>query len=247
MRWLDDVPDHITARVVARCGTPHPFADLDPRRTALVVVDLQNAFMDDEVGHAVCPMARDIVPDVNRLAAAVRASGGGVFWIMNTLDTRASAEWSVSQAMMTPAARARREAAMSEGSKGQELWPDLDVRPEDEIVRKYRFSAFLPGASDLPYRLRSRGFDTVLITGTVTNVCCESSARDAMMTNFRTVMVTDANAAMTMEEHRASLLAFYAIFGDVMDTDFVDAAVDAECWVVPWVTRSHSAGGASVD
>jgi ureidoacrylate peracid hydrolase len=185
------------------------------------VVDLQNAFMDDAVGHAVCPMARDIVPEVNRLAAAVRASGGGVFWIMNTFDARASQEWSVSHAMLTPAARARREAAMSEGSKGQELWPELDVRPEDEIVRKYRFSAFLPGASDLPYRLRSRGFDTVLITGTVTNVCCESSARDAMMTNFRTVMVTDANAAMTMEEHRASLLAFYAIFGDVMDTDFV--------------------------
>ena len=95
------------------------------------------------------------------------------------------------------------------------------MRPEDEIVRKYRFSAFLPGTSELPYRLRARGFDTVLITGTVTNVCCESSARDAMMTNFKTIMVSDANAAMTMEEHNASLIAFYAIFGDVMDTEFV--------------------------
>src|SRR4051812_10608769 len=92
---------------------------------------------------------------------------------------------------------------------------------EDEIVRKYRFSAFLPGTCELPYRLRARGFDTVLITGTVTNVCCESSARDAMMTNFKTIMVSDANAAMTMEEHNASLAAFYAIFGDVMDADFV--------------------------
>ena len=79
----------------------------------------------------------------------------------------------------------------------------------------------MPGTCDLPYRLRARQFDTVLITGTVTNVCCESSARDAMMTNFKTVMVSDANAAMTMEEHNASLVAFYAIFGDVMDTDFV--------------------------
>ena len=97
----------------------------------------------------------------------------------------------------------------------------LDVRPEDEIVRKYRFSAFMPGTCELPYRLRARGFDTVLITGTVTNVCCESSARDAMMTNFKTIMVSDANAALTMEEHNASLVAFYATFGDVMDTDFV--------------------------
>jgi ureidoacrylate peracid hydrolase len=173
------------------------------------------------VGHAVCPMAREIVPNVNRLASVVRATGGGVFWIKNTFDERSAIDWSNAHAMLTPHSRARRTEAMSEGTKGQELWPELDVRPEDEIVRKYRFSAFLPGTSELPYRLRARGFDTVLITGTVTNVCCESSARDAMMTNFKTIMVSDANAAMTMEEHQASLIAFYAIFGDVMDTDFV--------------------------
>jgi ureidoacrylate peracid hydrolase len=220
MTWFE-VPDAVTARVVARCGVVHPHTDLDPHRTALIVVDLQNAFMDDEVGHAVCPMAREIVPNVNRLASVVRAAGGGVFWIKNTFDERSAIDWSNAHAMLTPESRARRTAAMSEGTKGQELWPELDVRQEDEIVRKYRFSAFLPGTSELPYRLRARGFDTVLITGTVTNVCCESSARDAMMTNFKTIMVSDANAAMTMEEHQASLIAFYAIFGDVMDTDFV--------------------------
>ncbi len=215
-----DIPASIAARVMARYGVEHPHAELDPSRTALVVIDLQNAFMDDAVGHAVCPAARDIVPAVNRLAAAVRATGGGVFWIKNTHDGRSALEWSNADAMLSPAMRLRRAEAMSEGSKGHDLWPELDVRPEDEIVRKYRFSAFLPGTSELPYRLRSRGFDTVLITGTVTNVCCESSARDAMMSNFKTIMITDANAAMTAEEHQASLIAFYLIFGDVMDTDF---------------------------
>ena len=216
-----EIPAHFTERVIRRCGRAHPHEDLHPERTALVVIDLQNAFMDEEVGHAVCPMARDIVPTVNHLAAAVRAAGGGVFWIKNTYDSRSAVEWSQSDAMLTDAARARRVAAMSEGSKGHDLWPDLDVRPGDEIVRKYRFSAFLPGTCDLAYRLRARGFDTVLITGTVTNVCCESSARDAMMMNFRTIMVTDANAALTIEEHQASLLSFYNIFGDVMDSDFI--------------------------
>ena len=214
-------PSSIVQRVVARRGSEHIFADLDPKRTALVVIDLQNAFMDDEVGHAVCPAARDVVPAVNRLAGALRATGGAVFWVKNTFDETCLTEWSVMQDISTPAMRARRAAAMSEGTKGHDLWPALDVRPEDEILKKNRFSAFLPGASDLPERLRARGFDTVLITGTVTNVCCESSARDAMMTNFKTVMVSDANAAMTMEEHNASLVAFYAIFGDVMDTEFV--------------------------
>ena len=214
-------PPSIIERVVARRGTEHIFADLDPKRTALVVVDLQNAFMDDEVGHAVCPAARDIVPAVNRLAAATRASGGAVFWIKNTFDETCLTEWSVMQDISTPEGRAKRAAAMSENTKGHELWPTLDVRPEDEIVKKYRFSAFLPGASDLPARLRARGFDTVLITGTVTNVCCESSARDAMMSNFRVIMVSDGNAALTQAEHEASLTAFYLTFGDVMDTDMI--------------------------
>jgi ureidoacrylate peracid hydrolase len=214
-------PPSIVRRVVARRGSEHIFSDLDPKRTALVVIDLQYAFMDDAIGHAVCPAARDIVPAVNRLAGAVRASGGGVFWIKNTFDEACLTEWSVMQDMATQAARAKRAAALSEGTKGHDLWPTLDVKPEDEILKKFRFSAFLPGASTLPERLKARGFDTVLITGTVTNVCCESSARDAMMSNFRVVMISDGNAAATPEEHEASLTAFYLTFGDVMDTDMV--------------------------
>src|SRR5580698_3547351 len=111
-------PPAIVERVTARRGTEHVFWDLDPRRTALVVVDLQNAFMDDAVGHAVCPMARDIVPAVNRLAAATRDAGGAVFWIKNTFDKTCEVEWSVMQDMATPEARARRAAAMSENTTG---------------------------------------------------------------------------------------------------------------------------------
>src|ERR1700753_2765982 len=98
---------------------------------------------------------------------------------------------------------AKRIAALTEGSLGHNLWPTLEVKPEDETVLKYRFSAFIPGTCDLADRLRARGFDTVLITGTVTNVCCESSARDAMMLNFKTIMVSDGNAAMSQAEHDA--------------------------------------------
>ena len=219
------IPDDIVRRVVERRGSEHCFAELDPARTALVVIDLQRAFMDDAVGHAVCPAARDIVPSVNRLAAAVRETGGGVFWVKNTHDEGCLREWSVAHAMATAQMRDKRIGAMSEGTPGHELWPALDVKPEDEVVNKYRFSAFLPGMSELPARLRARGFDTVLITGTVTNVCCESSARDAMMTNFRTIMVSDGNAAQSQAEHEASLAAFYNVFGDVMDTDMIIAAL----------------------
>ena len=76
--------------------------------------------------------------------------------------------------------------------------------------------------------LRDRGLDTILVTGTVTNVCCESTARDAMMLNFRTVMVTDGNAAVTDEDHNASLAAFYLTFGDIMSTDMLIALPRAQ-------------------
>jgi ureidoacrylate peracid hydrolase len=88
-------------------------------------------------------------------------------------------------------------------------------------VEKTRFSAFIQGSSNLVEVLRERGLDTLLITGTVTNVCCESTARDAMMLNFRTIMVTDGNAAVTDEDHNASLTAFYLTFGDIMSTDML--------------------------
>ena len=206
------IPPEIIARVEARCGTAHPFNDLNPARTAFVVIDMQLGFMD---------------PAINRLAGALRQAGGAVFWIQNTHDASCDTSWSVMQRMATPAARARRVAAMTEGSPGHALWPSLDVRPEDEKVLKRRFSAFIQGSSDLPARLRARGFDTVLIGGTVTNVCCESSARDAMMLDFRTIMVADANAAMNDAEHNASLANFWNIFGDVMTVDHVIARLNA--------------------
>jgi len=215
------IPKSVIDRVIERRGREHVYDDLDPAKSALVVVDMQNAFMLPGVAHSLCPMAEAIVPNINRLARAVRATGGTVFWIKTTFTGEALRSWSTYFEMATPERVATRIAALTAGSVGHQLWGGLDVQAQDPIVEKNRFSAFIQGSSGLAAALRERGLDTVLVTGTVTNVCCESSARDAMMSNFKTIMVTDANAAMTKAEHEASLIAFYLIFGDVMDTDFV--------------------------
>ena len=81
-----NIPEWAVERVIERRGTAHPYADLDPTRTALIVVDLQNGFMVEGVAHALCLNAVDIVPNVNRLASAVRRTGGKVVWIKNTND-----------------------------------------------------------------------------------------------------------------------------------------------------------------
>lgn len=220
------IPKSVVDRVIARTGRQHIHDNLDPRKTALVVVDMQNAFMLPGAAHSLCPMAEKIVPNINRLAIAVRDTGGTVVWIKTIYTGETLKSWSTLYGMIGPKNSAKRAEALSASSKGHELWSGLDVRREDLIVEKNRYSAFIQGSSNLADVLRKRGLDTLLITGTVTNVCCESTARDAMMLDFKTIMVTDGNAAMTDEDHNSSLIGFYLIFGDIMSTDFTIACLE---------------------
>jgi ureidoacrylate peracid hydrolase len=216
-----NIPQSVIDRVIARRGREHIHDDLDPAKTALVVVDMQNAFMLPGIAHTLCPMAEKIVPSINRLAQAVRDTGGAVVWIQTTFTEETLESWSVYYAISRPEQNARRAAALAVGSQGHALWATLDARKDDLYVEKKRFSAFIQGSSNLAEVLHARGIDTILVTGTVTGVCCESTARDAMMLNFKTVMVADGNAAMTDDEHNAALVAFYLSFGDVMTSDLL--------------------------
>ena len=214
------IAQSVIDRVVARRGREHIFDDLDPAKTALVVVDMQNGFMLHEVAHSPCAMAHEIVPNINRLAGAVRAAGGAVVWIQTAFTDETLTSWSTLYGMVGSKGTEKRRRSLSRDSKGYELFPELKVEAADLIVEKKRYSAFIQGSSGLEAALRQRGLDTLLIAGTVTNVCCESTARDAMMLNFKTVMITDGNAANTDEDHNAALSNFYLTFGDIMSTDF---------------------------
>ncbi len=219
------IPQAVIDDVVKSRGREHVFDTLDPAKTALIVVDMQNAFMLKGVAHALCEEAIEIVPNINRLAEAVRRTGGLVVWIQTAATQETLQSWSVNVEMNGPERTARRFASLGPGTEGYELWAGLDVKPDDLKIQKTRYSAFIQGSSNLEALLRARGIDTVIITGTVTNVCCESTARDAMMRNFKTIMVTDANAATSDELHNASLAAFYLKFGDIMPTDLVIASL----------------------
>jgi ureidoacrylate peracid hydrolase len=180
---------------------------------------MQNAFMLPGVAHALCPRAVDIVPNVNRLATLTRQTGGTVAWIRMCLDDAAIHEWRPLVEMSPPEQTMRRRSALAPGSPGHQLWEGLDVHSGDLVFDKTRYSAFQAGSCALPALLRERMIDTVLITGTITNVCCDASARDAMQQNFRAVMITDANAALTDDEHNWAILNFRNAFGDAMSSD----------------------------
>jgi ureidoacrylate peracid hydrolase len=209
-------------RMVAKQGRAHTCERFDGPKTALLVIDMQNYFMAPGQQFET-PAARAVVPNVNRLAAALRRAGGLVVWVQNAAD----AAWGSYAERYRPEQWARRIGALTPGDFGYALWPDLEVRPEDERVVKTRFSPFIAGSSDLEARLRRRGVDTLIIAGVATNICCETTARDAMMRGFRTLMVADGCAAPNDAEHAAALDAFYLYFGDVQTTEEVAARLVA--------------------
>lgn len=207
--------------IVQRRGQLHVHDSFDPARTALVVVDMQVAFMEPGSAQEV-PVARDIVPNINRLAGALRDQGGAVAWVYNTFGDDMLEDWSsFFRGTYGNGLPEKVIDNLRAGAPGQALWPDLDVQDGDLMVEKNRFSAFLPGSSDIERQLKDRGIETVLITGTLTNVCCESSARDAMMRNFHVVMISDGNATYTDSIHNASLNSMAITIADIMTTDEV--------------------------
>ena len=212
------VTPQLRNELIARRGRVHAFETVAPSKTALLVVDMQNYFME-EGQPACCPAARDIVPNINRLAGAVRAKGGQVAWVQMELADTADgpSKWPIyHDYFFTPAKRDAHKQGCVAGSDGVKIYPDLNVEPGDIVTHKRRFSAFIQGSSDLHDRLRAMGIENLLIAGTVTNFCCETSARDAMMLDFKVVMVSDCCAALSDDEHLATLETFIQQFGDVM-------------------------------
>lgn len=206
----------IVERVVARRGKLHLFDRLDAKRTALLVIDMQNAFVAPGAPIEV-PAARAIVAPINRLAAALRERRVPVIWVMHE-NQKGGRDWAAFfDAFVAPGKREAAAAALEAGSPLQALWPELEVAPGDLRVAKNRYSAFIK--NDFQRILEQRGIDTLLIAGTKTNVCCESTARDAMMLDFKVVLLSDCTAALSDDEQRATLENVIQQFGDVRTAD----------------------------
>jgi nicotinamidase-related amidase len=199
------------ARHESRRGRRHAFTTLVPEQTALVVVDMVPFFVE------VSEYAYGIVPNIQRLAGVVRAAGGLVVWVLPGAGEPSALAAEFHGAEFAEAFR----LSGGDGPLRSRLWHEFEVDDADLLVEKTAASAFFPGFSPLPDLLKARGLDTVLITGTVSNVCCESSARDARTLGYRVIMLADANSARRDEDHNATLYTIYRTFGDVRTTDEV--------------------------
>lgn len=203
MDWT--IAPHEYARMESRRGRRHAYEQLEPGRTALVVVDMVPFFVDAN------PQCSAAAMGINHLGTQLRELGGTVAWVVPSAGepTRHAVEF---YGLDIAALYAR-----SGGSSAvrDRIWPGLDVDTDDLIVEKSASSAFFPGRCDLHEQLSARGIDTVLITGTVTNVCCESSARDASTLGYRVVMVADLNVGGDFVTRSSTFTVIYRTFGDI--------------------------------
>lgn len=216
------VPDWAHSRGAAL----NRFEAIDPARTALIAVDMQRVFLapDAVFGN---PYALGIVPEVNRLAAAMRAAGGTVIWTRQTVSDTPALAMPVWQYDRADPDVARAMDTMVAGSIAHALHPAMAVDRGDVVLDKYRYSAFLCPADALRTALEARGITMLVIAGTLTNICCESTARDGNMLGYRVIVASDATAALTDDEQNAALLNLRIGFADVHSTASLCSMLEA--------------------
>lgn len=204
------------------------FDSIDVSKTALLAVDMQRAWTDPE-GPWYFPQARTVIDPINRLAAAVR-SRGLVVWVEHVTGPPGTPDYWATYLdnFVSDSQRQGALAAIQAGSPFRDLEPALDVQEADLRIEKRRYSAFIRTSSNLEWVLRERGIDTVIVTGVQTNMCVESTARDAMMLDFKVFMPHDAAAARTDDDHLAGLRTIGQVFADIRPVNDLLALVAAQ-------------------
>jgi nicotinamidase-related amidase len=205
MHHPSGIPEKIVRKVAARRGRLHAFERIDARRTALVVIDLDTATVGANED------CQQLVPRVNQLASAVRSTGGVVAWVTSHMPIMPRHF----AAILGDELATKYFNDGQRGGPGTTLWHELDRSPRDLVATKSGASAFFPGKCNLKEQLDQFGVDTLLIAGAVTNICCDSSARDAVELDYKVIMVSDALSGHAHGLHEATLATFYRIFGDV--------------------------------
>jgi len=160
---------------------------IDPAKTAMIVVDMQNDFVATGAPMET-PAARAMVPKLAEALKICRDAGVRVIYTAH-VHRRDGCDMGLFDDMHPPIAS---RDALVDGTPGVEIYPDLAPKPGEHVIKKHRYSGFF--GTDLDIILREWGVDTVIISGTTTENCCHATARDAMLRNYRVVFLSDATA-----------------------------------------------------
>lgn len=199
---------------------------LDPRHCALVVIDVLNDFCADDGAMAAEGLdvgeAQRMAGRLPALVDAAREAGALVVFVRNVYstegDTYLSDVW-LEQAQRRRAGSYVERPVCPPDSWGNDFYGDVRPRPGEPIVTKHRFDAFLN--TDLDLVLRSNAVRSVVLSGVATNVCVETTARQAFVRDYYVVLPSDGAAGYSAAEHQASLTTIDRYFGEVVTCEDV--------------------------
>jgi len=193
---------------------PYRFESIDPARTAMIVVDMQNDFVANGAPLQ-SKQANALVDELAQVLDFCRENGIRVIYTAH-VHREDGSDMGLYDDLYPPI---EQRAALVADSAGADIFPGLAPKPGEHVIRKHRYSGFF--ATDLDLILREWGIDSVIISGTTTENCCHATARDAMFHNYRVAFLSDATGtfdypdvgygAMSADDvHRAtlSILAF---------------------------------------
>ena len=197
---------------------------IDPAHTAILLIDMQkdlvyDGFLCDQAGRDLTS-TRSVIPTMKRLLKAASSSGTLVchvgFWTLPEHGSD-SGPWLAQRRRSTYSS----DVLCIADTEGAEFIDELAPAPGELIIHKHRYSAFK--GTDLDMTLRARGIKTVITTGVSTNVCVESTLRDAFETGYYVCIPSDATASWDMSLHAATLQTVTHRFGLVTTTDEIDS------------------------
>ncbi|MFC1962507.1 cysteine hydrolase family protein [Chloroflexota bacterium] len=186
-----------------------------PKHSAIVVIDVQNDFCHTDGGHAkrgtdISALA-NVVPDIIKLIEEGRKAGVPVIFVRN-----GHTKWTRSAALKNKKGESDRPPLCEEGTWGADFYR-VQPLPGENIVIKYRFSAFIGTNFDII--LRTAGIKTLIMSGVTTNTCVESTARQGFMMDYNIVFLKDCTATHHIEEHEATLHNIELNFGFVRSSN----------------------------
>jgi nicotinamidase-related amidase len=184
------------------------------KNTAVIVVDMQNIWLHPR-GARYLPMSEDIVPRIQNLLRFCRSNRVPVIYL-HTTKRKDLADVGIFADIKPQTHDANDEWSNFEDTPGAEFYEPVKTAEGDLLVKKFRYSGFY--GTQLENLLRALSRDTIAISGVATNVCCDSTARDGAMRDFKVLFLSDCNASFTQEEQEATLNNFDKHFGVVMDS-----------------------------
>jgi len=172
---------------------------------------MQNAFVAEHAAYET-PKAREIIPNIAKLLDFARANGMPVVW------TRSNHEAPYGGVLLKKCPAVREDHVCWPGHESFDYYADMPHRADGEYeVIKHKYDAFFE--TDLDAILRNASVETVIITGTATNVCCDTTARSAFCRDYQVAFLGDATASFADDMHEVTLKTMEMLFGRVMTTD----------------------------